>query len=472
MNARAWAAAAVLTAAAVATIDRRSDAPAIAQRTTPIAGATPTALPTPRPLGECGVDAAIAVEPRVLDADASAAVTLTVAFDLPRGPIPDRLAVVVGPIAADLAPTVTAELTTLVATLELDRGHAVAIVRVGAPSEPLTWLTGPGAADAARATLAASPVAEATMAQWRAAVGAAADALTSSPPTLKIALLVVGDRPPLDLDATLDWLPVGQRLVDALVQNIVVNLDPSPWLSSLAVGARGRLFRLNAITRTPPQAAIVLRDGRRSIVQLNGSWLYTHALGSERWRAFAVAPEATGIHRFTDAEVIASDHVGSWSGTLAFAYGLKLHTAVNVGMWREVPLADGAHTLAFAIGTRTCRVAFDPVAVCVHRRGRADACAPFAAGLTATAAAPATATATPPGPIAPPSTTPSTAATPVGMPTATTPAPAPAVPTADFSATPAPAGAGARLWLPWTLRAPASGAAEAGGPSTVKADGS
>lgn len=464
MNARACAAVAALTTVALATIGGRAVAPAVAQRATPIVGPTPTVASTPRPLADCGGVASLAIEPRVLEGDDAATVTLTAAFDLPRGPIPDRLAVVVGPIKADLAPTVTAELSALVATLDLDRGHAVAIVRVGAPSEPLTWLTGPAAADAARATLAAPAEVLAAMADWRTAVDAAADALTTSPPTVKTALLVVGDRVPVDLDATLDWLPVGQRLVDALVQNVVVNLDPGPWLSSLAVGPRGRLFRLNAAARSLAQAAILLRDSRRAIIQLDGSWRYEHDLGTGQWRAFALAPEATGVQRFTDAEVIATDFFGSWSGTLELRYGVRRHTALNVGTSREVLLADRFHALSFSVGGRRCQVAFDPVALCLHRAGRADACAPFASALTATAVAPptagATGTATPSAPIASPATTAAPAATAVRMPTTTATASA----TSEPSDTAASAGAVRRLWLPWTSREPLSGAAAAGRP--------
>ncbi len=443
--------AALVAAVALAAVVRQA-APATAQRPTPIGPATPVATATAdRPLADCGVtDVRLKVEPRVLDADAQAVVEVTARFALQPDGSPDRVAVLLGPIAADMRSIVVAELDAFAVALGLERGVELAVLHVGDPPADVEWLGGPEGLERARAIIAATRSDEVSVAAWASAVERAVEVTTGSPPVLSTALLVIADRVPSDVAAAPDWIPFAQRLVDALVVHVVASLDPSGWLQTLAFGRGGTVFALPHTSRS--DAPTLLRVARRTVIGMPGAgWVYEHDLGTERWRAFESPDRPPGRVAISDAEVVWTDALDAWHGTIAVRYGIKLATKNGLGTVREVTLADGAHALRLSVGAaRSCRIDFDPVNLCVHRAGRADACAPVAATWTASApSATATPQSTPDAPTGTPSPAPATAsATPTATDGAVGPSPRP-------TATPRPptagcvGGGGRRLWLPW-----------------------
>ncbi|MBK6768493.1 MAG: hypothetical protein IPG72_05580 [Ardenticatenales bacterium] len=359
---------------------------------------SPTGTPTPMGPAACGlVVAPPVIRPRILGPGDQAAVRIEAAYDLGPHPfaIRDRIVIVVGPVEDDLATVVSAGLERLAETVELDRGNELAVIAVGAASDPVRWWSGAGALGEARRALAVLPHGDRSAEDWVRAIDTATDALLSGPPTKSTALLVVADRPPGPTGAFIDWRAQAVRLRDALVQRTVVELTAKSWLSTLVVGAGGELHRLNSLTRESSVAVRVLRGARQRLVGLTGvGWHYRLELGEDRWRAFPIEPFQADGQTLDSTVVSWSEGIDAWSGAFVLGYGVAPPNGRNSGTESVVPLAAGRHTLTLRLGARgSCQAALDVGSLCIHRRGHLnDDCGSFEAGQTATAGAP---TATP-----------------------------------------------------------------------------
>lgn len=355
---------------------------------------TPTATPTPMEPTACGmVLTPPVIRPRILGPGEQASIRIEAAYDLGAHPIAirDRIVIVVGPVEDDLATVVSAGLERLADTVELDRGNELAVIAVGAASDPIRWWSGAGAVGGARQALAVLPHGDRSAEDWVQAIDAATDALLSGPPTKSTALLVVADRPPAPEAPFIDWRLHAVRLRDALVQRTVVELSAESWLSTLVANESGGLHRLDSPPRDANTAMRLLRGARQRVLGLRGfAWNYRLDLGEDRWRAFPIEPFPADDLLLEGTVVWGAAGIDAWSGVIVLGYGV----APPIGRDRDaetvVPLAAGSHTLTLRLGARgSCQAALDAGSLCLYRRGYLNEdCGSFEADRTATAGAP------------------------------------------------------------------------------------